>query len=78
MTVRVPTTGDPLVRELFELMNAERVMLKDAARRAGVEVGSITRWRAGKKVFMASFQAVLATMDYELVILPKAKPFTED
>jgi hypothetical protein len=78
MTVRVPTTGNPLVRELFETINRERAQLKVLCRRAGVSSPTVLRWRTGKRVFLDSFEAVLNAMDLELMILPKAKAFTED
>lgn len=78
MTVEVPTRGPKLLREMFEAINREQMTITEVSARSGVAHQTITRWRAGTKIFLDSFEAVLNTMGYELVILPIAKPFNED
>lgn len=80
MTVKVPTNGNPLIRELFRSVNAQGLVFQEVCERAGIDPNAVRRWkRHGAR--LESFEAVLNAMGLELMILPKAMPnvpLTED
>jgi transcriptional regulator with XRE-family HTH domain len=73
---RVPDGVHPLVRRLFELMNAQRCGVLDLAERCGVTSSTIRHWRASsqekrsKTPSIASFDATLRALGYRLEIVP--------
>jgi hypothetical protein len=77
MTVKVPTNGHPLVRELYQTINTNRLMVRDVCKTAGVLPQTVRNWKR-RSPKLDAFEAVLNTMGLELVILPMAKPFSED
>lgn len=77
MTVKVPTNGSPLVRELFLAINAEGAMLRKVCDRAGVSEQVARQWKR-RSPRLDDFEAMLSVLGLELAILPKAKPFSED
>lgn len=75
--IKVPERGSPFTREVFELINRERIYLGEVARRSGLSTATIVKWRV-RSGLIDNIAAVLDTLGYELMILPKARPFNED
>lgn len=64
----VPQHACPLVRQMFEIMNAERTLISDIAGRAGLRRGTISDWRYRRVPTLANFEAALNALGYELSI----------
>ena len=64
----VPKSGDPLVKEVFKLMNEQRRELLDVARRSGVSKSAISMWRYDRQPTVANLRAVVNTLGYDLVL----------
>ena len=67
----IPKHADPLVRELFKLMNKKRAMITDIAKKSGICRGAISDWRYRRTPNIANFQAALGALGYELTVRRK-------
>jgi len=64
----IPKNADPLVKNVFELMNSQRRMIVDIAARSGVTRSTISSWRYDRQPTVANLRAVVNTLGYELVL----------
>ena len=64
----IPKSADPLVKNVFELMNSQRRMIVDIAARSGVTRSTISSWRYDRQPTVANLRAVVNTLGYELVL----------
>jgi transposase-like protein len=64
----IPMHAHPLVRQLFEIVNAERTSLRELGERAGVNRETLSLWRRRHMPVLDTFEAALNALDYELVI----------
>jgi transcriptional regulator with XRE-family HTH domain len=69
----IPKRAHPLVRQLFELMNEKQVMITDVAEAAGVGRRAISEWRYRSSPSLASFEAALGALGYELKIVEESE-----
>jgi hypothetical protein len=67
----VPDRCHPLVKRLFAIMNEQRVCMRHVASGTGVHHDTIASWRYRWAPTIASMEAVLNKLGYELVIRPK-------
>lgn len=67
----VPENSPKLVRELFEMMNEQGLMIADATRDSGVSHQCVSKWRYSTTPTLMAFQAVLNNMGYDLQIVPQ-------
>lgn len=67
----VPENAHPLVKELFEIMNHERISMGEAAKGTGVSRDTVSDWRYRRNPYLPSIEAVLNRLGYELVIRKK-------
>ena len=68
--VLVPENASPLVRELFELLNRHKITIASVARKSGVQVSTISDWRARRSPTVVNLQAVFNAAGHELVVRP--------
>lgn len=66
----IPEHAHPLVRQLFELMNKEMVVMRDLAPKAGIQPCTISTWRYRSSPTLPLFQAALNALGYDLRIVP--------
>ena len=67
----VPQNINPLVRELFEIFNRDKFLtLNLICEKSGLSVDTISQWRYGHAPQLVSFEAVLNSVGYQLVIKP--------
>jgi hypothetical protein len=64
-----PQHAHPLIRELYVLLDQNNADLQDVARRAGLGVNSITKWRTENTPSIANLEAVLNVIGKRLVIV---------
>jgi transcriptional regulator with XRE-family HTH domain len=69
--LNIPEHAHPLVRQLFEIMNREKTMIKELADRSGVRRAAISDWRYRRTPNLQTFEAVLNALDHELCIKRK-------
>lgn len=69
----VPTTAHPLVQELFNAMNRDKVAMRDLAARAGMDFQTISAWRYVSNPTLPMFEAALNALGYRLKIVPEDK-----
>jgi transcriptional regulator with XRE-family HTH domain len=67
----VPDKAPLLVRELYTIMNRDRLMIKDVADGSGVSPATISDWRYTRSPSLGSFEAVLNNIGYKLAIVPQ-------
>lgn len=65
----VPDKAPPLVRELYTMMNRDRLMIKDVAEGSGVSPATVSDWRYTRSPSLSTFEAVLNNMGYKLKIV---------
>lgn len=68
----IPEHAHPLVRQLFELMNQEMIVMRDIAPKAGIQPCTISTWRYRSAPTLPLFQAALNALGYDLKIVPLA------
>ena len=66
----VPEKGHPLVRDLYQLMNANKILIKDLVQPSGVKATTISEWRYRRTPNVASLEAVLNALGFKLDIVP--------
>lgn len=66
----IPEHAHPLVRRMFELMNEEKVVMRDIAPKAGIQPCTISTWRYRSAPTLPLFQAALNALGYDLAIVP--------
>jgi hypothetical protein len=66
--LKIPPKAHPLVRQLFELLNDQRVVISDIAEKSGVQAGTISDWRYRRSPTVVTFEAALNALGFELVI----------
>lgn len=64
----IPKHANPLVRQLFQLMNKKKTMIKDIAKTSGIHRGAISDWRYRRTPNLANFEAALGAIGYRLTI----------
>lgn len=69
-TLSVPERAHPLVREMYELMNRERVGLNDLAWRSGNHKDTLSSWRRRGAPRVDMLEAALNVLGYRLSIEP--------
>lgn len=67
----IPAKAHPLVRQLFELMNARRLTVTEVAERAGSQPATISNWRYRNSPQLVEIEAALGAVGFELTISPK-------
>lgn len=70
--LNIPEHSHPLVRQLFEIMNREKTMIKELADCSGVRRAAISDWRYRRTPNLTTFEAVLNALDHELCIKRKS------
>lgn len=68
--VRVPENVHPLVRNLFEEMNRQRIGMLDMAERTGVGQSTMKHWRLMCSPSLANLEACYNVLGYKLSIKP--------
>jgi hypothetical protein len=63
----VPENAHPLVKHLFQIMNREKVCMREAARGTGVSFATVSDWRYRRNPYLPSIEAVGNRLGYELV-----------
>jgi transcriptional regulator with XRE-family HTH domain len=71
--LRVHSGAHPLVRELVDILNRDRLTLTEIAQRAGIDRCVMHRWRCRSNPSVALLQAALNAAGYELRIAPIAE-----
>jgi len=66
--LKIPAKAHPLVREMFELLNDQRMVISDIADKSGVRAGTISDWRYRRSPTVVTFEAALNALGFELVI----------
>ena len=66
---RVPERGNPLVVQLFEIINHEGCTMQELTARSGVARSTIGNWRLGKDPRLANFEAAIGALGYRLVMV---------
>ncbi len=66
--LKIPAKAHPLVREMFELLNEQRMVISDIAEKSGVRAGTISDWRYRRSPTVVTFEAALNALGFELVI----------
>jgi transcriptional regulator with XRE-family HTH domain len=65
----VPAQAHPIVRFIFQEINAQRVPQEELAERSGVSSSTIRKWRRRERTpNMLQVEAVLNTLGYDLCI----------
>ena len=64
----VPKKCDPLVRQVFQLINEQRASLTDVSEKAGVRRCTLSDWRYRRNPNLLSLQAVVQALGYRLTI----------
>ena len=65
----IPKHAHPLVRQLFEIMNRERVTISGVSNLSGLASASISQWRYARNPTIVNFEAALNALGYELRIV---------
>jgi hypothetical protein len=63
----IPERGDPIVRQFYEVINTERLLVIDIAKKTGIAPETIAAWRQ-RNPRLGLFHAALNSMGYELCI----------
>ena len=67
-----PTTGDPIVRKLFEIINERQLDMKDVGKTIGFWPYTLTRWKHGEtNPSMLDVQNLAQYLGYEIILKPK-------
>lgn len=74
--ITIPTSGPPLIRRLFQIINQRRFSVASLALRSGVQKDTIHGWRGKFSPTLANFEAVLNALGYQLAIVPMAHQST--
>jgi hypothetical protein len=69
--IPIPPHAHPLVRQMFEIINADRLTIAEATSGAGPAPYTVSRWRYDHNPSIQDFEAVLNRMGYELAIRQK-------
>ena len=64
--IKIPDNSHPLVREVFEIANDERIGLLDLAERAGLSKNTLQDWRTRSMPTVAKLNAVGNVLGWEL------------
>lgn len=67
----IPQNCHPLVRRLFEIMNAERATLKEVADKVGCGYDTVSMWRYRRTPNLVTIAAAVNALGYELAIVPQ-------
>lgn len=62
-----------LVRELFDILERDRIALTDAADRAGVCHATISKWPGSHSPALGNFEAVVNALGYDLRLVRRQK-----
>ena len=68
----VPDDAPELVRDLYGLMNEQKLLVGDVAAGSGVSTRAISDWRYRRSPTRQSFEAVLNNFGYRLQIVEQA------
>lgn len=66
--VDVPDHAHPLVRQLFEIMQRERLGVLDMADKSGVNKNTLKDWRTRSVPTVANLDACLHVLGYRLTV----------
>ncbi len=61
-----PSKANPLVRKLFDEMNAQQIGILDMAERSGINKNTLKDWRTRTVPTVDNLQACLSVLGYEL------------
>jgi hypothetical protein len=64
----------PLARQLFEIMDRQQVAMTDVAERAGLSHATLVKWKSSHTPVIATFEAALNVVGYELRIARRRDP----
>ena len=67
----IPPTAHPLVRGLFESMNAQKMLISDVAEVSGVSKRAISDWRYKRTPSVDNFQAAVNAVGLDLILVPE-------
>jgi hypothetical protein len=67
----IPPHCNPLVREFFEILNRQRVLISEVSDQGGPTKAAIRSWRYKNNPSITNMNAALGVIGYELVIRPK-------
>ena len=67
----IPRRAHPLVKQLYQTMNKNKVMISDLSEPSGVSRATISDWRYTRTPSLATFEAVLNVLGYKLKIVKK-------
>lgn len=68
--VPIPKKAHPLVRQLFKMMNADGITLRELAEMSGVGVKTLSDWRYRRAPTLALFIAAANALGMEVVMRP--------
>ncbi len=67
----IPKHAPPLVREFFQLLNDNKLLIKDAVDGTDVSRVTVSDWRYRHAPLLGNFEAVLHNLGYELRIVER-------
>jgi hypothetical protein len=67
----VPVHAHPLVRKLFEEMNAQQTTISEVVDRAGLRRGTVSDWRYRREPTVSNLVAALNVLDLDLKIVKR-------
>ena len=71
----VPEGVSAIVRDLFKIMTEQKIGVREAAKRSGVDGNTILTWRTNRVPSTTNFEAVANALGYELrLVRRKRKP----
>lgn len=60
--------GDPLLRQLYQIINEQDLSYSDVCERAGLSHATLYKWKEHKNPLLSHFKATLGALGYELEI----------
>lgn len=73
LKIKVPETGDPRVKFLFNEIVRRQISILEVASAVGMDVRSIYRWREGHNPRLDLLEACLNTLGHTLKVVPLEK-----
>jgi len=71
----VPEGVSAIVRDLFKIMTEQKIGVREAAKRSGVDGNTILTWRTNRVPSTTNFEAVANALGHELrLVRRKRKP----
>lgn len=66
--IKSPPNAHPLAKQFFDLLDLEQVSMTDVAHRAGLNHGTVSKWKTHYTPTVDTLEAALNVLGYRLVI----------